>query len=217
MFIKGMIVAEWLIVLDYGPAEIFSILITPIISLGVYLSDFILDAVAQTYNVNIPDTCAVINQYVTANASEKLLITPDAAANIMCLPARFSVYFYHATSAAFDWIVDGFKNINLAEIFVGITCAVMFIGCIFKYAFMTLGIVADLFLTLLMLPFTAIPESMPSTKETNYVGQIFTGLLSVFKTKKLSEVISTFINAAIYFVSLYSGWIFFFILSLLPP
>jgi hypothetical protein len=67
---------------------------------------------------------------------------------------------------------------------------------------MTLGVVADLFLTLLMLPFTALAEAMPSSSEKNYAGQIFNGFLSVFNTKKLSDVISVFINAAIYFVSL---------------
>lgn len=201
IFIKGITIVVWVIVLDYGPAKIFTMLITPIISVGVYFSDFILDSVAQTYNVDIPDTCAAIHQYVNANTSETLLVEPDAAANIMCLPARLSVYFYHATASALEWMINGFGN-SPTMVVVGAVCVVMFIGCIFKYAFMTLGIVANLFLTLLMLPFTAIAESMPTTKETNYAGQIFSGLLKVFNTKKLSEVISIFINAAIYFVSL---------------
>jgi len=53
-----------------------------------------------------------------------------------------------------------------------------------------------------MLPFTALAESMPTSKETNYAGQIFSGLLKVFNTQKLSDIISAFINATIYFVSL---------------
>ena len=202
IFIKGAIVAAWLIVLDYGPAKLFSTIITPVIALGVGLSDFILNTVAELYKIDLPNTCSAIQHYVGTNASEKLLINPEAAANIMCLPARLSVYFYHATSIAFDWVLDGFKHINLIEIFVGSACVYMFIGCIFKYAFMTLGIVADLFLTLLMLPFTAISEAMPESKESNYAGQIFSGLLKIFNTKKLSDVITTFINATIYFVSL---------------
>ena len=202
MVIKGAIIAAWIIVLDYGPAELFSDIITPIIALGVSLSDFILNTVAELYKVDIPNTCSAIQHYVGVNASSKLLIDQETAANIMCLPARLSVYFYHATSTAFDWLIDGFKNVNIIEIFVGIVCVFMFIGCILKYAFMTLGIVADLFLTLLMLPFTAIAESMPESKESNYFGQIFSGLLKVFNTRKLSDVISTFINSTIYFVSL---------------
>ena len=201
IFIKGMTIAIWVIVLEIGPAKLFTMLITPILSLGVYLSDFILNAVAQTYNVVIPDTCATIHQYVDANTSGQMLIDSDAAANIMCLPARLSVYFYHATASAFEWMVNGFGH-SATMVIVGAVCVVIFIRCIFKYAFMTLGIVADLFLTLLMLPFTALAESMPGTKETNYAGQIFSGLLKVFNTQKLSSVISKFINAAIYFVSL---------------
>ena len=201
VFIKGVTIAVWVIVLNYGPAKLFTMIITPILSLGVYLSDFILGAVAQTYNVDIPDTCATIHQYVDANAGKQLLINPDAAANIMCLPARLSVYFYHATASAFEWMINGFGH-SATMVIVGLVCMVMFIGCIFKYAFMTLGVVADLFLKLLMLPFTALAESMPGSKETNYAGQIFSGLLKVFNTKKLSDIISAFINATIYFVSL---------------
>ncbi len=203
VFIKGITIVAWIIILNYGPAKIFTMIITPIISLGVYLSDFILDAVAQTYNVNIPDTCATIHQYVNSNVPDKLLINPDAAANIMCLPARISVYFYHATASAFEWMVNGFGN-SATMVVVGAVCVIMFIGCIFKYAFMTLGVVADLFLTLLMLPFTALAESMPEIKEDNYAGQIFSGLLKVFNAQdyKLSGIISKFINATIYFVSL---------------
>lgn len=201
IFIKGFTIAIWVIVLEIGPAKLFTILITPILSLGVYLSDFILDAVAQTYNIVIPDTCATIHQYVDANTSEQMLINADAAANIMCLPGRLSVYFYHATASAFEWMINGFGH-SATMVIVGLVCAIMFIGCIFKYAFMTLGVVADLFLTLLMLPFTALAESMPGSKESNYAGQIFSGLLGVFNTQKLSSVISKFINAAIYFVSL---------------
>jgi len=201
IFIKGLTIAVWVIILEIGPAKLFTMIVSPIMSLGVYLSDFILGAVAQTYNVVIPDTCATIHQYVDTHNSAQMLINADAAANIMCLPARLSVYFYHATASAFEWIINGFGH-SATMVIVGLICAVMFIGCIFKYAFMTLGVVADLFLTLLMLPFTAIAESMPGSKETNYAGQIFSGLLKVFNTKKLSDIISIFINATVYFVSL---------------
>ncbi len=202
VFIKGITIAVWVIILNYGPAKLFTLVITPIISVGVYLSDFILDAVAQAYNVNIPDTCATIHQYVNANTSDQLLINADAAANIMCLPARLSVYFYHATAAAFEWMINGFGK-SATMVVVGAACIVLFIGCIFKYAFMTLGVVANLFLTLLMLPFTALAEAMPATSDDkNIPGRIYSGLLKLFSAKKISDVISVFINATIYFVSL---------------
>ena len=201
IFKKGITIAVWVMVLNYGPAKIFTILISPILSLGTYISDFILSAVAEAYNIKFPDTCATISKYVNANASDKLLVDPQTAANIMCLPARLSVYFYNAIGLSLNWILGGFGH-SAAAVAMGIVSLYIFAKCILKYAFMTLGIVADLFLTLLMLPFTALAESMPTTKETNYAGQIFSGFLGVFNTKKLSEVISTFINTAIYFVSL---------------
>ena len=201
VFKKGITIAIWIIILNYGPAKIFTMVITPIIALGTYLSNFILDTVAQTYNVNIPDTCATIHNYVDSHNTGKLLIDADAAANIMCLPGRISTYFYHAIGAAFDLIKYGFGN-SVTAICVGIVAIFIFVKCILKYAFMTLGIVADLFLKLLMLPFTALAESMPGIDEKNYAGQIFNGFLSVFNTQKLSDIISAFVNAVIYFVSL---------------
>ena len=209
VFKKGIIIVAWVLILNYGPAKLFTIIISPILALGTYISNFILDAVAQTYNTQIPDTCAAIHRFVNANAASnmannntaRLLVDPDTAANIMCLPGRLSVYFYHATGTAFQWVKWGFGH-SATAIVMGVICIYLFIKCIFKYAFMTLGVVADLFLTLLMLPFTALAESLPGSSDKTYVGQILNGFLSVFNTKKLSEVFSVFINAAIYFVSL---------------
>lgn len=209
VFKKGFVIVVWVLILNYGPAKIFTMLISPILALATYISDFILNSVAQTYNTDIPNTCAAIHNFVDANATSpmanngttQLLINSDTAANIMCLPGRLSAYFYHATVTAFKWFLWGFGH-SATAIVMGAICIVIFIKCIFKYAFMTLGVVADLFLTLLMLPFTALAEALPATSEKSYVGQILNGFLSIFSTKKLSEVITVFINAAIYFVSL---------------
>ena len=209
VFKKGIIIVVWVVVLNYGPAKIFMMIMSPILDLATYISNFILDSVAQNYNVKIPDTCAAIHSFVDANAvtsvanneSATLLVDANTAANIMCLPGRLSVYFYHATGAAFKWFTWGFGH-SATAIVMGAICIVIFIKCIFKYAFMTLGVVADLFLTLLMLPFTALAEALPSTAEKSYIGQILNGFLSIFNTRKLSDIISVFVNAAIYFVSL---------------
>ena len=201
IFKQGITIGIWIIVLNYGPAKIFSMLVSPILGLGTYLSDFLLGTVAETYKVNIPDTCAAIQNYVNTNTSLDLIIDSDTAANIMCLPSRMSVYFYHATATGFRWIKDGIGN-SITMVIVGILSIIIFVKCIFKYAFMTLGIVADLFLKLLLLPFTALAESMPATKEDHFFAKVFSGLRSVFDTAKLSSVISVFINTAIYFVSL---------------
>ena len=201
VFKKGMTIAVWVLILDYGIANIFAMVIGPIVSIGSYLSDFILGTIAKMYNVNLTDTCGAIHQYINANNNGDLLIDANAAADIMCLPGTVSTFFYHATSTGFKWMLYGFTH-SISAILIGGISVFIFIKCIFKYAFMTLGVVTDLFLKLLMLPFTAIAESMPTTKETNYAGQVFSGLLKIFNTQKLSEIIAAFVSATVYFVSL---------------
>lgn len=208
LFKKGIIIAIWVMILNYGPAKVFNMLISPILALSAYISDFIMDAVAGTFNLKLPNTCGAIHDYVNAHSSvdtatgtAKLLIDADAAANIMCLPGRISVYFYKFVAAGLRWMISGFGH-SITAVLVGAACIFIFVKCIFKYAFMTLGVVANLFLTLLMLPFTAMAEAMPATKESNYAGQVFSGLLKIFNTRKLSDVILTFINAGVYFISL---------------
>ena len=201
IFKQGLTIVIWVVILNYGPIKIFSMIVSPILELGTYLSDFILGAVAETYKVNIPDTCAAIHNYVNADKSLDLLVDADTAANIMCLPSRISIYFYHATATGFQWIKYGLGH-SITMIVVGIVSIVIFVKCIFKYAFMALGIATSLFLTLMMLPFTALAESMPSNSEKNIAGQVFNGLLKVFNTQKLTSVLLVFVNAAVYFVSL---------------
>ena len=209
---KGIIIAIWVMVLNYGPAKLFMILMTPILNLSTAFSDFILNSVAQTYNINIGgNTCEAIHDFVIENGTTliadngtvKLSLDSDTVASIMCLPGRLSTYFYHATGAAFGWFKWGFGlGHPTSAIIIGAVSIVIFVKCIFKYAFMTLGVVADLFLRLLMLPFTALAEALPSNSEKSYIGKIFNGFLSIFNTKKLSDVFYTFLNAAIYFISL---------------
>lgn len=203
IFEKGLTIAVWIIILNYGIAKIFTTIISPILSLGAYLSDMILNNISETFNVEMPNTCAAIHNYVNKNTmGDILLIDNDAAANIMCLPSRISIFFYHAVSTGFTWVKTGLAN-SASMVCVGIVSIVIFIKCIFKYAFMTLGVVADLFLTLLLLPFTAIAESMPpASKDSNIPARVYNGFLTMFKFNKLSEVFNKFINATIYFVSL---------------
>lgn len=200
---RGVILAVWVLILYYGPAKIFSAVISPILALAAYLSNFILDTVANNYNVDIPDTCAAIHNYIDANnVADKMLIDSNAAANIMCVPSRISVFFYHAVATGFKWMIDGFGN-SATMVIVGIVSIVVFIKCAFKYAFMTLGVVADLFLTLLMLPFTAVAETLPAAPDgKSIIGRIYEAFMTLFKTKKLPAVFATFVNAAIYFVGL---------------
>lgn len=206
IFKQGITIAVWIVILKFGLARIFSWVISPILATGTYLSDFILSMVAKTYDVNIPNTCAAIHKYVATNNIENLLVDTDTAVNIMCLPSRISVFFYKAVASGFTWIKSGLTT-SVTQVVVGIFAVVVFIKCIFKYAFMTLGVVADLFLTLLLIPFTAVAESLvPAPDGKAIPGRIYNGFMTLFTTnksvKKVSGVLGVFINAAIYFISL---------------
>ena len=85
---------------------------------------------------------------------------------------------------------------------IGVVFIIIFLINIWKFALMALGVIADLFLAIFMLPFTAIAETVGKTSYTGIAGTIFNGLLGLFKTESLSAQITRFINAAIYFVSL---------------
>ena len=85
---------------------------------------------------------------------------------------------------------------------IGVAFVVLFVYNAFKFAFIALGVIADLFLAVIMLPFTAIAETVGKTSYKGIAGTIFNGFLGLFKVESLSAQIQRFINAALYFVSL---------------
>lgn len=198
---KGAIITIWLIIINQGPAEVFMWIMGPIVQVGSYLSDLILNAVANVAGADIPDTCAAIHEYAAAHTSSRMLIDANAAADILCVPTRLSGFFYTAVAAGWKWTIAGIGRSAFTTI-IGIIFIVVFVKAIWKFALMALGVIMDLFLTVLLLPFTAIAETIGKTSYKGIAGDIFNGFLGIFKTQSLSSQIQKFINAAIYFVSL---------------
>ena len=198
---KGAILAIWIIILEQGPAQVFMWVMGPIITVGTYLSDLILNAVANASGAQIPDTCAAIHAYADAHTSARMLVDANAAADMLCVPTRLSGFFYTAVAAGFKWMLAGIGT-SAFTFMVGAAFIVLFIYTAFKFAFMALGVIADLFLAVLMLPFTAIAETIGKTTYKGIAGDIFNGFLGLFKVESLSAQIQRFVNAAIYFVSL---------------
>ena len=81
---------------------------------------------------------------------------------------------------------------------------VLFAWNTWKFALMALGVIMDLFLGILMLPFTAFAETITPTSYKGLAGNIFNGFIKLFNAGpvKLNVQVNRFINAAIYFVSL---------------
>ncbi len=198
---KGFTIAIWVFVIEYGPAQTFMLVAGPIITVGTYMSDLILNAVATTAGASLPDTCAAIRNYAAANISPDAVIDGAAAADLMCVPTRLSGFFYTAVAAGWKWMLAGIGH-SMFTFLMGLVFIVIFLINIWKFALMALGVIADLFLAIFMLPFTAIAETVGKTSYKGIVGTIFNGFLGLFKTESLGTQISRFINAAIYFVSL---------------
>lgn len=198
---KAAVITIWLIILEQGPAQIFMWVMGPIIQVGTYLSDLILNTVANVAGAEIPDTCAAIREYAVAHTSANMLIDANAAADMLCVPTRLSGFFYTAVAAGWQWTIAGIGRSAFTTI-VGIIFIFVFVKAIWKFALMALGVIMDLFLAVLLLPFTAIAETIGKTSYKGIAGDIFNGFLGIFKTQSLSSQIQKFVNAAIYFVSL---------------
>lgn len=198
---KALVITIWILILDQGAAKIFMWVVGPIISVGTYLSDIILNAVANAVGTNLPDTCGAIREYANAHASANMLIDTNMAADILCVPTRLSGFFYTAIATGWKWIIAGIGT-SAFSVLVGIVFIVIFLVNIWKFALMALGVIADLFLAIILLPFTAIAETVAKTSYKGIAGDIFNGFLGLFKTESLETQIKRFIDAAIYFVSL---------------
>ena len=198
---KGAVIAIWSIVLAFGPAQIFMWVMGPIIGVAAYLSDLILNAVSNVAGFEIPDTCAAIHAYTAANISENMIMDAKTAGDLLCVPTRLSGFFATAISAGWQWLVAGIGRsaftMLVGAIFIGV-----FLYNGFKFMMMGLGVVVDLFLGVMMLPFTAIAETLKKTSYSGIAGSIFNGFLGLFNTQSLADQIKRFVNAAIYFVSL---------------
>lgn len=198
---KGGMILIWAIVLQFGAAQIFMWVMGPILSVATYMSDLILNAIAYYVGADLPDTCAAIHQYAAAHTSANSIISSDAAANLMCVPTRLSGFFYTGVAVGFKWMLAGL-GASAFSFLMGVAFIVLFIMCIWKFAIIALGVIADLFLGIFMLPFTALTETIGTTSYKGIAGDIFNGFAKMFTAESLSAQIGRFIKAAIYFVSL---------------
>jgi hypothetical protein len=200
---KLVLLMIWIWIIEQGPAQLFMWIMGPVITIGTYLSDLILNSVATAAGASLPDTCAAIHKYMSANTSGLTLINSSQAADLLCVPTRLSGFFYTAVAAGWKWMLAGIGHSAFTFI-TGAIFVVIFIYNIWKFALMALGVIADMFLTVLMLPFTAFAEVFggKGTTYDGYAGKIFNGFMELFKPQNLSSQIQRFINAALYFVSL---------------
>lgn len=198
---KAFFVSIWTGVLLIGPAKTFMMIMSPIIDVGTYISDTILNAVASIVGADLPDTCGAIQRYATAHISESNLLNATSAANIMCVPTRLSGFCATAIAVGWKWMVFGIGSSAFSFL-----CGAAFVGGFvylgWKFAFMAFGIIADLFLGIIMLPFTALAETLSPTSYKGIAGTIYNGFAKMFSAESLQAQVMRFINAMLHFIVL---------------
>lgn len=198
---KGFIVFMWVAVLRIGPAQIFMLLMSPILQVSTYLSDGILDIVAGITGVQLPETCAAIREYASEHISDGNILSSVHAADIMCVPTRLSGFCYSAVSIGWKWMSLGIGR-SLFTFLCGGAFVAGFIYVAWRFIFVAFGVIADLFLGVMMLPFTALAETVGKTSYKGIIGDIFNGFMDLFKAESLQAQINRFIDAALHFVVL---------------
>ncbi len=198
---KGTMIAVWVIILRFGPAKLFMWVMGPIVSVGTYVSDLILGAVAESAGADLPNTCAAIREYATTHIASHNIVDAGAAADMLCVPTRMSGFCYTAIAAGWKWITAGIGT-SAFSVVGGIVFIYIFIKLAWKFAFMALGVIADLFLGVMMLPFTALTQTIGSTSYKGMAGNIFNQFLGIFSAESLDAQIERFVKSALYFVSL---------------
>lgn len=198
---KGVMVALWTGVLMIGPAKTFMMVMSPILLIGTAISDAILNAITQTAGINLPDTCGAIREYAANHTLPENLLSPEHAADIMCVPTRLAGFCYTAVALGWKWIGLSIGN-SVFGFACGVTLIICFIMLSWRFAFIAFGVIADLFLGIIMLPFTALAETIGKTSYKGIAGDIFNGFMGIFKAESLQSQISRFINAALHFIVL---------------
>lgn len=197
---RGIVLAIWLILLGGGLQQFFGMIMGPIVAFGSYISDIILNSVTESGGFSLSDNCTAIHAYASAHMDGVSTMTADTAANIMCVPARLSGFYYGAIKFGWKLFVSGFGASTLS-VLLGLILTCLFIFTAYKFVFIMFGVVADLFLVIIMLPFTAIAETVNKTSYSGIAGNIYNGFLGLFQSSNLSSQIKKFIDATIYFIS----------------
>jgi GTP-binding protein EngB required for normal cell division len=211
--IKGMWIAIWIAILNAGIAEIFMTIMGPVISLGTFISQTILDSVTSLTGQHLINNCAAIKQYAANTLAhtngagfapgtlDSVKISSESAAELLCLPAQMSAFFMTIMKIGWQWIVSGVGFSLLSAVF-GIYIIYLALKNLWKFLFISLDVIAELFLGVLLLPFTAIAETTAKTNYKGVAGDIFNSFLTIFTTEDLKKQINRVIKACIYFICL---------------
>ncbi len=201
ILIKGIWISVWLIALDFGLEEAFAMIMMPVVYLGNVVANIILSSITAVAGFTVPDTCAAIHHYAATNAPANMVITAESAAGLLCIPSQMSAFFVTTMEIGWKWVVSAVGH-SLFSAAIGLYVTYLSIVCIWKFLMISIGVIADLFLSVMLLPFTAIAETTAKTKYKGVAGDLFNSFLGIFKAEDLKTQVNRVITAALYFVCL---------------
>ena len=154
--IKGMIISLWIIVLKFGVAKAFTLVMTPIVSLGTLISTRIWEGITGAAGYSLSDfqaTCDAIKNYAVANMPtsvagvdpddisvetlDSMKITAESAAGLLCVPIQMSNFFWDVIRIGWKWVTSSVGN-SLCGAVIGLYITYLGLKCIWKFLFISL-------------------------------------------------------------------------------
>lgn len=195
---KMLLVIVAVFILESNPAEWFMLIFGGIASIGQYAGDLFLSSATGT---GMATSCGEIYNMIADADINFGFLGAENTASVICMTGRITEFFYAAIMTSFD-LATANAGVDLLGLLLGVVGVVLFGYCIFKFAFITLGIIVDIMLMLMFLPFVAFTECFKSGwNDKELAGRIMSKIANAFGDEDLSKQIQTFIQAIIYIVA----------------
>ncbi|MDR2685444.1 MAG: hypothetical protein LBB23_01570 [Rickettsiales bacterium] len=179
-----------------NPAELFMMFMGGVSALGNAASNLFL---SDTGVGRVSETCADVAAWVKASGGDIKFLTSQSVGDIICLTGRTTSFFYNGIGTFLGMMTKG-----VLEAVIGAAGAVVFLWCIFKFAFITLGVVVDVVLMLMFLPFTIFSEIFKGDDwgDTMILSDAMKSFAGIFGGDGISALIQKMIQVVIYIVSI---------------
>ncbi|MDR0319556.1 MAG: hypothetical protein LBH81_02340 [Rickettsiales bacterium] len=196
---KGIIITVAVFVLKSNPAEWFMILMSAVARVGNYAADLFL---TEATGMGISQSCAAVHAMVVAGGNSFGFLGPENVASVLCMTGRITEFFWTALSQSFALIGTGIGT-NVALAVLGVAGVALFLWCAVKFTIMTLGVVVDMTLMLMFLPFVAFKESFKDgwSKDAPFASAIFERIANSFGGGDISGQIKKLVQVLIYIIA----------------
>ncbi|MDR0448902.1 MAG: hypothetical protein LBG89_00365 [Rickettsiales bacterium] len=197
---KAAIISVAIFVLNTNPAEWFMMFLGAAAHVGNYAADLFLGAAT---GMGVAQTCGDTLAYVALHGGSFGFLGPENVANVICMTGRITEFFWTGLSESLALIKSGIGS-NVAFSVMGVAGAALFLWCVVRFAILTLGVVVDMTLMLMFLPFAAFKESFKDgwPKDAGAAGAMIEKIANAFGGDDISGQIRKFVQVIIYVIAI---------------